>query len=342
MGEAHNEKTFEMMASPMNPNASSFFPSSTRRSPARGEEPFQQEQDEMVIVFENGSEGSERDLPTPTRTGPPRGILLLDELREIHRQRGRQLSPWARTEVFEEVRTAKDFWRVFADDEEAQGVLLAYNYMFPHVDDEADDKDQRRSWMRMATDDQPNGEEDDPNKENGSSAAGNHSADNDQQGRRRQVKLLHEVLQDVRRYIQMRMHPVQEKYLGSGPDQFDEAGSGFNLQTALGASRTRGALRLFHFFHPQPVESGMGEPISFTIILGPPPSASPSGSPLRRGAPARLGQPSPPRFGSRGPLATSSPSASAHRARRQRTLSASSSEEQTLPSSTGASAHAVS
>jgi hypothetical protein len=301
----------------MNPHATSFHPAAARpRSQEdvhNGEQQIaemEQARDDMVIVFDDGSEGSEEDLPSP-HSSAPRGLVNLNELRVIHRHAADPAAGedqaaaawWGQADQhLDQVHSVKDFWRVFSDDREAQGAMMTYNYMYPH------------------------GQHHQPTIDN------KDSNDNDMKRRRREQQL-HEVLGDVRRYIQTRMHPVQAAYLGSGPELFDEAGSGFNLQASLGPARTRGALCVFHWFHPEEVAGAMGQPISFTVLLGPPPLSpfSSASSPQRRGRQAA----SPPRLGSRGPTTAATttaaaspgrraaPTATTTPARRQRTASAS-------------------
>lgn len=299
----------------MNPHATSFHPAARPRiqdDVHNGEQQIaemEQASDNMVIVFDDGSEGSEEDLPSP-HSSAPRGLVNLDELRSIHRHYSADPAAgedqaaaawWGQADQhLDQVQSDKDFWRVFTDDREAQGAMMTYNYMYPHGE-------------HQPTIDNKNNSNDNDN-------------DNDTKRCRRQQQL-HEVLGDVRRYIQTRMHPVQAAYLGSGPGLFDEAGSGFNLQAALGPARTRGALCVFHWFHPEEVAGAMGQPISFTVLLGPPPLSpfSSSSSPQRRGRQAA----SPPRLGSRGPTTAAStgrraaPTSTTTPARRQRTASAS-------------------
>jgi hypothetical protein len=285
----------------------------------------------MVIVFDDGSAGSEADLPPPSQGSAARGLVNLDELRNIHQQHGQaEAQPqawWTQAERhLDLVHSVKDFWRVFSDDGEAQGAMLAYNYMYPHVDQhphpttaalrggsstvQRDEEREDRMITCHATTAATDGEVQMLNR------AKEDSGD-------ARTQQLHEVLRDVRRFIQTRMHPVQATYLGTTGDLFDSAGSGFNLQATLGPARTRGALCVFHRFHPAEVEGASGQPISFTVLLGPPPlMASPSSS--SSASPQRRRSRSPPRMGSRGPLGRAAAAASTP-ARRQRTMSASAS-----------------
>ena len=125
------------------------------------------------------------------------------------------------------------------------------------------------------------------------------------------------LLDELRSYIQLRMHPVQDDYIST--ELFENCDSAYDLKTKLGDRRLRGALTVFNILHPEEVKAAGTAPISFTLFYGPPPRSPAHGrladSPIRNRSATPSRQPhhrtpatAPPR--ARAPLRASGPAAS--------------------------------
>ncbi|KAL6072133.1 hypothetical protein QOT17_005778 [Balamuthia mandrillaris] len=192
---------------------------------------------------------------------PRRGMLLLNELRSLLRQRqGCKL--FDESEPFAHLRTEKQLEREL-DGEELQGMMLFFNYLYPFQEG----PEKREAWKNVgAATSTTTTTETEMEMEMEMDTTETRSKENE---KRRVFALLN----DYRTLIRVRMHPVQHLYLDT--KVLDDSRSAYDLQKRLGERRLRGALRLFHYAHPENVHFA-SQPISFTILFGAPPSAASS------------------------------------------------------------------